>query len=79
MRSLVRTHQSGGLKRIGAKRDPVAARVAKLSSDRPGLLQEIATTRARALSDEIAKLEAEAEELKNEINELTGVEEQSVA
>lgn len=48
----------------------------QLSSDRPNLLHEVASAQAKSLSDEVAKLEAEAEELKREINELTGVDEQ---
>ena len=44
----------------------------KLSNRNPKLLHEVAATRAVELSEKILKLEAEAEELKKEIEDLKG-------
>jgi len=47
----------------------------QLSSVRPGLLDEAAAGVAKAISAEIAQLEAEAEKLNSEITELLGSDE----
>ena len=47
----------------------------QLSSHRPGLLDEAGADLAKAISAEIAQLQAEAEKLESEIAELTEIDE----
>lgn len=50
----------------------------KLSSEKPGLLEELAAAQTQAIAVEIAQLESQAEKLDAEISELTGASEQPI-
>ena len=47
----------------------------KLSSKKPGLLEEVAAAQIQAIATEIVQLESQAEKLDAEISELTGANE----